>query len=122
MFRRYSSPATDPLPSVSSRIEQSRASSCPGFTLAVTRYRTERLYYLERRTSACYYMPARRSSRPRRSKDSGKPYMMKLVEESSGIGELVLNEVKLCEVQYRLSRFQGVIEASGLPIPGLHRI
>ena len=47
---------------------------------------------------------------------------MKLVEESSGIGELTLNGAVLRQVRYRLSRFQGIIEGSGLPVPGLHRI
>ena len=48
--------------------------------------------------------------------------MMKLVEETSGIGELMSEGVLLGKVQYRLSRFQGMMEGSGLPIPGLHRI
>jgi hypothetical protein len=48
--------------------------------------------------------------------------MMKLVEESSGIGELMMNGTMLCSVRYRFSRFQGLMEGSGLPIPGLHRI
>ena len=48
--------------------------------------------------------------------------MMKVVEESSGLGELLLNGVGLRTVQYRLSRLQGLMEGSGLPIPGLHRI
>jgi hypothetical protein len=48
--------------------------------------------------------------------------MMKLVEESSGIGELTQDGVVLRPVRYRLSRFQGLSEGSGLPIPGLHRI
>ena len=48
--------------------------------------------------------------------------MMKVVEESSGIGELIMDGVALCPVTYRLSRFQGMSESSGLPIPGLHRI
>jgi hypothetical protein len=48
--------------------------------------------------------------------------MMKLVEESSGSGELMLNGVSLRTVRYRLSRFLGINEGSGLPIPGLHRI
>jgi len=48
--------------------------------------------------------------------------MMKLVEESSGIGELMQNGVVLQQVQYRVRRFQGMMEGSGLPIPGLHRI
>ena len=48
--------------------------------------------------------------------------MMQLVEESSGIGELLLNGVTLCQAPYRLRRYQGMNENSGLPIPGLHRI
>ena len=48
--------------------------------------------------------------------------MMKLIEESSGIGELIMDGAVLCQVAYRLGRFQGVMESSGLPIPGLHRI
>ena len=47
---------------------------------------------------------------------------MKLVEETSGIGELMMDGVTLCRVTYRLNRFQGVMESSGLPIPSLHRI
>jgi hypothetical protein len=48
--------------------------------------------------------------------------MMQLVEESSGIGELLLNGVSLCQAPYRLRRYQGMNDNSGLPIPGLHRI
>jgi hypothetical protein len=48
--------------------------------------------------------------------------MMKLVEESSGVGELTMDGLTLCKVRYRVSRFQGMMEGSGLPIPGLHRI
>ena len=48
--------------------------------------------------------------------------MMKVVEETSGIGDLMMDGIPLCQVTYRLSRFQGVMESSGLPIPGLHRI
>jgi hypothetical protein len=48
--------------------------------------------------------------------------MMKLVEESSGVGDLLMNESLLRPVRYRLSRFQGMSEGSGLPIPGVHRI
>ena len=48
--------------------------------------------------------------------------MMRVVEESSGIGELIMDGVALCQVTYSLSRFQGMMESSGLPIPGLHRI
>ena len=48
--------------------------------------------------------------------------MFKLVEESSGIGELIRENRTLGQVQYRIRRFQGVMEGSGLPIPGLFRI
>src|SRR5262245_23588091 len=48
--------------------------------------------------------------------------MMNLMEESSGVGELTLDGAMLFRVRYRISRFQGVMEGSGLPIPGLHRI
>lgn len=48
--------------------------------------------------------------------------MMKKVEESSGVGELRSSEKALCQVGYRLTRFQGLVEESGLPIPGVHRI
>src|SRR5262245_21761418 len=47
---------------------------------------------------------------------------MKLVEDNSGAGELMMNGTGICEVRYRISRFQGMIEGSGLPVPGLHRI
>ncbi len=48
--------------------------------------------------------------------------MMKLVEESAGIGELLHNGQALRQVRYRINRFQGIMEGSGLPIPGLYRI
>jgi len=32
--------------------------------------------------------------------------MMKLVEESAGIGELLLDEVRLRQVRYRVSRYR----------------
>jgi hypothetical protein len=48
--------------------------------------------------------------------------MMKCVEESSGAGDLILNGAAVCKVGYRVRRFQGMTEGSGLPIPGLHRI
>jgi hypothetical protein len=47
--------------------------------------------------------------------------MMKLVEETSGIGELTSDESVPRQVRYRVSRFQGMTEGSDLPIPGLHR-
>src|SRR2546428_5917723 len=48
--------------------------------------------------------------------------MMKLVEERSGIGVLQQNGQAIRQVRYRISRYQGMSEGSGLPIPGLHRI
>jgi len=47
---------------------------------------------------------------------------MKFVEEVSGVGDLMLNGAVLRQVRYKIRRFQGFIESSGLPIPGLHRI
>jgi len=44
------------------------------------------------------------------------------MEDSSGIGELLLRGRVLREVRYRIRRYQGVMESSGLPIPGLYRI
>ena len=46
---------------------------------------------------------------------------MKLVEEYAGIGSLRIRDRTLGAIPYRISRFQGMA-ASGLPIPGLHRI
>ena len=34
----------------------------------------------------------------------------------------MLNGAVLRQVRYKISRFQGFLESSGLPIPGLHRI
>ena len=48
--------------------------------------------------------------------------MMKLVEEKSGAAELMMNGRTLRSVRYSISRYQGVVESSGLPIPGLHKI
>ena len=48
--------------------------------------------------------------------------VFKLVEECSGVGELVEKGVVLRQVHYRLSRYQGMLEGSGMPVPGLHRI
>jgi len=48
--------------------------------------------------------------------------MMKLVEESAGLGELAHDGHPVRQVRYRISRFQGIMEGSGLPIPGLYRI
>jgi len=46
---------------------------------------------------------------------------LKLVEEYAGVGSLRLRDRTLGAIPYRISRFQGMA-ASGLPIPGLHRI
>jgi hypothetical protein len=50
--------------------------------------------------------------------------VMRLIEQSAGLGSLTRNTstpVSL-EVRYHISRFQGFMEDSGLPIPGLYRI
>src|SRR5215468_5571424 len=48
--------------------------------------------------------------------------MMKLIEETTGVGELIQDGVLLRRTTYRVRRHQGVMEGSGLPVPGLHRI
>jgi len=45
---------------------------------------------------------------------------LKLVEECIGTGAIESGDARFANVQYRVSRFQGMTE-SGLPIPGLHR-
>jgi len=44
------------------------------------------------------------------------------MEQSTGTGELVLNGTVLSRVRYSITRYQGVLIGSGMPIPGLHRI
>ena len=46
----------------------------------------------------------------------------KLVEECSGSGDLMQDGAVLRRVRYAVSRYQGMLEGSGMPIPGLHRI
>ena len=46
---------------------------------------------------------------------------MKLVEEFAGVGSIRWQDRKVPQVPYRISRYQGMA-ASGLPIPGLHRV
>ena len=46
----------------------------------------------------------------------------KLVEECSGVGDLLRNGDLLQRVRYSVSRYQGMMGGSGMPIPGLHRI
>jgi hypothetical protein len=48
--------------------------------------------------------------------------MMKLVEEYSGVGDLETSGESVPQVQYRIARYQGFVEHSGLPVPGIHRI
>jgi hypothetical protein len=47
---------------------------------------------------------------------------LKLVEECTGEGELLRRGEILGRVRYRISRYQGMLEGSGLPVPGMHRI
>jgi hypothetical protein len=46
----------------------------------------------------------------------------KLVETCTGTGELISGGTVLGQVSYNLNRFQGMLEGSGMPVPGLHRI
>ena len=46
---------------------------------------------------------------------------LKLVEHCSGVGALALGDRVFPNVAYEVDRFQGMA-ASGMPIPGLHRI
>ena len=48
--------------------------------------------------------------------------MYRLVEACSGTGDLVRAGTVVQRVRYRLDRYQGMTQASGLPIPGLHRL
>jgi hypothetical protein len=45
----------------------------------------------------------------------------RLIEECTGRGDLIANG-DVMSVRYRLDRYQGILEASGMPVPGLHRI
>ena len=47
---------------------------------------------------------------------------MKLVEECAGVGDLSRQGDVIRRVRYRISRYQGMQEGNGLPVPGLHRI
>jgi hypothetical protein len=46
---------------------------------------------------------------------------LKLVEQYTGVGSLRWRDRRVDAIRYRISRFQGTA-ASGLPVPGLHRI
>jgi hypothetical protein len=45
-----------------------------------------------------------------------------LVEARSGSGDLMRCGAVLGRVRYQLDRYQGMLEGSGMPIPGLHRL
>ena len=45
-----------------------------------------------------------------------------LVETSSGTGQLLNGGAVLRDVRYSITRYQGVLVGSGMPIPGLHRL
>ena len=46
----------------------------------------------------------------------------KLIEQSTGTGELEKDGLVLSPVRYSITRYQGVLVGSGMPIPGLHRL
>ena len=46
----------------------------------------------------------------------------KLVEECAGVGAISSNGEVIPRVSYTIARYQGFVERSGMPIPGLHRI
>lgn len=48
--------------------------------------------------------------------------MMKLVEEYTGVGDLEATGESVPQVRYRIARYQGFVDHSGLPVPGVHRI
>lgn len=48
--------------------------------------------------------------------------MMKLVEEYAGVGDLDTKSDLIHQVRYRISRYQGFVDHSGMPVPGVHRI
>jgi hypothetical protein len=47
---------------------------------------------------------------------------LKLVEECSGTGDLLRRGELLRRVRYRIRRHQGLLEGSGMPVPGLYRV
>ncbi len=48
--------------------------------------------------------------------------IMTLIEECTGVGELLGKETPAQRVPYRISRYQGMLEGSGMPIPGLSKV
>jgi len=47
---------------------------------------------------------------------------MKLVEDAAGVGELEGCGGSAYRVPYRISRYQGMLVGSGMPVPGVHRL
>ena len=45
-----------------------------------------------------------------------------LIEQATGTGALEKDGAVLSQVRYSISRYQGMLVGSGMPIPGLHRI
>jgi len=48
--------------------------------------------------------------------------MMKLIEQCAGVGDLSAAGDVIRRVTYQITRYQGMHDVSGVPIPGLHRI
>jgi hypothetical protein len=47
---------------------------------------------------------------------------MKLVEDATGVGDLGGCGGGTHRVRYRISRYQGMLVGSGMPVPGVHRL
>ena len=48
--------------------------------------------------------------------------VFKLVEQTSGVGDLMQEGTVIRQAAYCIDRYQGMMDNSGLPIPGLHRL
>jgi hypothetical protein len=48
--------------------------------------------------------------------------MTRLVEECTGVGDLVWNGQVVRQVRYRFNVYQGSLEGSAMPVPGLRTI
>ena len=48
--------------------------------------------------------------------------MVRLIEECTGTGDLLLRSQVLRQVRYQIKVFQGMFEGNGLPIPGQRTI
>jgi hypothetical protein len=60
--------------------------------------------------------------RPPAQKTTPHGHRLRLVEETSGAGVLERRGAPVGAVTYAIARYLGVVEGSGLPIPGLHSI